>query len=856
MKGRKLLGELDEDIREHLQHEIDENIARGMTLEEARRAALQAFGNVTLVKEDARDVWVWRWLEEVVQDTAFAFRFLRKHWSTTAVTIFSLSVAMSLGVVAFGVANTFLLQPLAGADPDQLVMIYGHSADEEIGHISYPDYRYFREHNAVFTDIAARPTTIGINFDARGVRIVQTSVSDNYFAVLGIKPFLGQFFSSGDDTPRSAIAVLTYAGWVRLGSDPQIIGKKVGAQVIIGVAPREFKGSLYGLDGDVLSPLTESDEKAAWLTQREARQLSLIARLRPGVTKEAAQAEISALAAQLAVAYPKEDKGQTAVLTRATMLPPEAIPTAELFIGILVTLVVLVLLIACANVANLQLALAVGRRQEAAIKLAIGASRLRLIRQLLKESAMICGASAALAFLAVKLLLTRYPRLTMDFPGVGNSSVGHNLRVDGTVIALTVLLVIIAVLATGLAPAIYASSAGLSQVMSGENAVGGARRNTRRNALVIVQVAICTLVLIGLGLCERSLYNLRHSDLGFRTRQFVAVGLYPKTGDVPQTPMKKENAAAREAISRLPGVESVTLARDLPLDGMKIPAQVPDSDKTISVGRGVVDDRYFETLGVPILDGRVFNSTDRENTQEVVVINRKLADEFWPGQTAVGKVVVAGDPRRRSVVIGVVAGKHGDLYGPGIPALYYSLTQHDEPGVNVIARTSGDPRLWVEPIRQTVRSLGLFDGLRPVTFDEWMNLNLMSERVVALCVAVLSGLALLLAVLGLFGAVSCSVSERKKEFGIRAALGAHSRDLMGMVLRQTLMTTGIAVVCGMSLGAVATIALRSQFYGISPLEWTVFLPVSLGMISLSLVVAFVSARRWTKVDPMETVRHA
>jgi putative ABC transport system permease protein len=787
-------------------------------------------------------------------------RLLRKHWKLTAVAIFSLSVAMVLGVVALSITNTFLLLAPAAADADRLVMIYSRSPGEDIAQFSYPDYQYYRENNHVFTDVAANPISIGVTTDfneAHEVKVVERPASDNYFSVLGIHPYLGQFFSSGDDSARKPIAVMTYGCWMRLGADPNIVGKTVAKNTIVGVAPKEYTGSLYGLNGDLLTPLTDPENDSSWLTRRDVRHLSLIARLKPGITKRQAQAEMSALSAQLASAYPKEDKNRVAIVTRATLLPPDAIPAAELILGILVALVVLVLLIACANVANLLLAVAVGRRQEAAIKLALGAPRGRLIREFLKESTIICAASAALGYFIASTLIARYSQMAIDLPGLGAYSLGLNLRVDAAVLALTLVLMLIAIVATGVAPALYASSPNLGQILGGEIVVGGTRRSVRRNVLVIAQVAVCTLVLVGMGLCERSLYNLRHSDPGFSARNLVSAAIYPRQPDTTPAIVKQLNEAVRDAVSRLPGVESVSLSRDALLESDDIEAQVPDSDNKIFVRRAIVDGNYFPTLGIRILAGRVFNSTDRENSQQVVVINRKMAETFWPGQDAVGKVLVAGDPPQKAIVAGVVAdSKSRDVDEPTHPVLYYPLSQHYQPRINVIARTSGDPRLWVEPIHQTMRALGLYDGMRPVTLNEWIDFDLLTKRITAAFATILSGLGLLLATLGLFGAISYSVSERKKEFGIRVALGARRRELLAMVLRQTFFVAGTGVALGIVLGVGATILLRAQFYGIGRIEWSVLLPVSAGMETVSLVVAYLSAQPWITMDPMEAVRHA
>lgn len=410
-------------------------------------------------------------------------RTLRRHWKLAAISAFSLSIAMALGVVALSISNNFLLLPPAAPAPDRLVMLYARSAGTPIDQFSYPDYEYFREHNHVFTDVAAAPNSISIsadiNFGGREVRVITRPVSENYFAVMGIRPYLGHFFSPGDDSSKASLAVMTWTCWNRLGSDTKIVGKVLAGRTIVGVTPKSFTGSFYGADGDLFTTVREVDTDFSWLKQRSRRRLILIARLRPGITRRQSQAEMTALSGQLASAYPNDDKESAAVVTRATLLTPDAIPTAELMTGILLVLALLVLLIACANVANLLLAVAVGRRQEAAIKLALGAPRGRLIREFLKESTILCAVSGVLGYSIAAVVVTRYSDLTIVFPMVGAFSFGLNLKFDSTVLAFTLVLMLIASLATGLAPALYASAPALAQVLSGEIVVGGTRKGVR-----------------------------------------------------------------------------------------------------------------------------------------------------------------------------------------------------------------------------------------------------------------------------------------------------------------------------------------------------------------------------------------
>lgn len=788
-------------------------------------------------------------------------RLLTRYWKLAMVAIFSLSVAMALGIISLSLTNTFFLLPPVAPAPDRLVMIYSHLPGDDFEEFSYPDYKYYREKNTVFTDIAAVPNDINIqsNFDGKQqIKFVGRSVSDSYFSVLGIRPYLGRFFSPGDDDAKSAIAVMTYTCWQRLGADPNVVGKTVANHIIIGVTPKEFTGSFFGLNGDILTPLSVAGSKAASFTKRDARQHYLLARLKPGVTKRQAQAEMSVLAKELASAYPKEDKDVVPVVTRATMLNPGALPYAEIGSSILIVVVLLVLLIACANVANLLLAVAVGRRQEAAIKLALGAPRSRIIREFLKETTAICAISTGFGYWIAAALISRFAEVPIIMPMLGSYSLRIDLRLDATVVAFTAALMLIAILTTGLAPAFYASSPNLAQLLGSEIVVGGTRKNRRRNLLVVAQVAVCTLIMVGLGLCQRSLYNLRHADPGFAARNLVAVWVFPGGDNISEARMKELREKARETVSALPGVESVALTKDLPFglgygDGE---AQLSASGKKIAIVDTVVGADYFSTLRIPVIKGRVFDSHDLESNPDVVVINRTLAETLWPKEDPVGRTVLAGDPQRLARVIGVVGdGKYESLDDAPRPAMYYALSQHDVPAVTLIARTGGDPRLWVAPIRDTLQAAGMIVFFPPVTYKELLDFSMMMERAIGAGVEVLTALALLLAVLGLLASISYSVSERKRELGIRVALGARSWELLQMILWQTVRTTGVGIAIGIVSGGVATILLRSQFYGIGFIEWTVLVAVGACMLVVSLLVASFSAVPWIRIDPLEAVRH-
>jgi predicted permease len=787
-------------------------------------------------------------------------RVFRRHWQLSAIAVFSLSIAMALGVLGLSVSNTMLVLPPAAPQPERLLTIYGHTAENDVAQISYPDYLYYRRNTHVFSDIAAWQDsislTIGTDFGGQVVRVMSRPVSDNYFRVLGIRPYLGRFFEPGDDRRTSHIVVMTYLCWKRLGSDPHIVGRKLGGSTIIGVTPESFTGSFYGVNGDLLTPLAQGYDPA-WFDKRDVRQLFLLARLRPEASRTQAQAEVLGLAAQLAAAYPKQDRGRTALVRRATLLPPNATANAALISGILMGLVLLVLLIAGANVANLLLAIAVGRRHEAAIKLALGAARARLIRDFLKESSGLCIASGALGYAMAAAVIARFRDVSVEFPMYGTYTFGLNLKLDLPVVAFTVALMLLAILATGLPPALYASNPAIAQILGGEIVVGGTRRTARRNILAVTQVAVCTLVLVGLGLCQRNLYNLRHADLGFSARNLVSIQIFPRSENYTEAQAREIYAKLLKSTAALPGVESAALARDLPLmGGGEIPVQLPGSGKKNLIHHTTADSEFFTTFGIPLHKGRLFNSSDRAGSPDVIVINRKMAETLWPKQDALGKAVLAGDPPAQAMVVGVVAdSKYEDIDEPRREFFYYALSQHYSEGINLVARTKSSPAAWSEPLAKVVRDAGMHTPVQPATLQSWMNLSLFVERLSSAVVAALSALGLLLATIGLGGAIAYSVSQRRKELGIRVALGARSGQLLGMILRQVTRIAGVGIAVGLGLGIVTTVLLQSQFYGIGAVEWTVLLPVAAAMLALSLAVAWISARPWIDADPMEAVRH-
>jgi predicted permease len=865
--------ELSEELRFHVEQQTAANIAAGMAREEARRRATLQLGAVEGVKEYCREERTGYWFEALRADVRIGFRVSLKHWRLTSLAVFSLGVAMAVSVVGLSVFNAVLLRPPAAAAPDRLVTIYTRSPTGQFEDVSYPDYEFYRDHNRSFSGVAAYPYSVSkfdMSFGNRDETATINVVSDNYFAVMGIQPAIGRMFGRGDDEKKTPAAVLSYSCWKRWGSDPGIVGKTLTLRThvltIVAVAPKSFPGTVFGFGADVfitLGAAVDVFQQPGLSTDRTARELFLVARLKNNVTRQQARAELETLSGQLAAAYPQADKNRFAVGTNASLMPPDSQSTAALISGVLVAIVLLVLLIACANVANLLLGLANGRRQEILIRVALGATRGRLMRQLLTETVILCAASGIVGFLIASFPLARFSDFNASIPVVGAFEFAANFRADGMVLAMTLGLIAIASLAAGLAPALNSSKPNLAAAMTGETAIGGTRKGIFRSVLVVIQVAVCTLVMVGVGLCLRSLKNLREVDPGFTALNLATVMVDLQESRYNETQGRKFYEDLRHEASQLYGVESVCLAPSLPLGGngwatdqVHIEGAANENQQRVEIAYAVVDGNYFATLGIPLLAGRTFESSDAEKSPEVVVVNHKMAETYWPQGNPVGKRIRIEDGNRAATVVGVVGdGKYTDLDEPTRPYMYYDLVQHYQTGIALIIRTRGNPHQWLDPLSQIVRKLGARSILPPVALDEWMKLTLFVPILTLEVVSGLGILALLLAAVGLYGTIFHSVSERKKEIGIRVALGALPAHLLKLFLRQTAIISGLGVLIGLALGVVATIIFNSQFYGIRSIELWVLIPVGMVMVLISMGIAYAAARPWVDASPMDAVRH-
>jgi predicted permease len=804
----------------------------------------------------------------------FSLRILRKHWKLTSIAIFSMALAMAAATTGFSVFNALLLRPPAVLAPDRLLTIYSSAPTEEFSGFCYDDYTFYRDHNGVFSDLMAFPYSISmvpILYNHRTKAGLINAVSDTYFSVLGVRPLLGRVFARGDDDKPSALAVLSYSYWNWLGADPNIVGKTVSVNnvplTVTGVMPKGFVGTIFSDQPDVWNPLSTdasaNHQGTAWRTDRTVRPLRMVGRLKPGVTREQALANLQTLAQQLASGYPKTNKDRIARVAETRMLPEDSISSARIISAILFAIAGLVLFAACSNVANLLLALASTRRHEILVRAALGATRKQLIRETLVDSTLIAGGGGSLGFFLAFLALRQLLQFKPFIPGLGAIPITIDFRPDMTVMAVTAALVFLVGLATGMVPGLYSSTPNLAGALTGEIVVGGTRKGRLRNSLVTVQVAVCTLVFIGVGLCFRSLNNLRHVNLGFTTRNIAILTADLQTVASSEDQGRKLQARIRETASQTSGVESVSFAGDLPVsqnEGSVERIRAGDSPAfggtAQSVAFVMVDDNYFSTLRMPLLTGRVFTPADAPKTPEVVIVNHFMAERYWPEQDPIGKTVQIENGHRVATVVGVVAdGKYVDIDEPPRPFMYFDLNQHYQSAVYLLARTKGAPRPWLTPVSEALQKAAPGTFFMTLTMDDWLDFSLFVPRVTLFCIVAFGALAFVLATVGLYGAVFYSVSERKKELGIRAALGASPRHLWNMIFRQTSVVTTTGVSLGILGGVIAGILVRSLLYGVHPIEWTVFAAVALAMGLVTALTAYSAARPWLNTDPMESVRH-
>ena len=798
-------------------------------------------------------------MTDALRDARFGLRVLGRNPGFTAVAMLSLALGIGVNTAVFTIADAILLKPLPVARAEGLVSLYHHIAEGGWSSSSWPDYELYRDHNQVFTGMSAYlrvPMVVRTREAAEEVR--GELVSGNYFSVLGVQAVRGRALSERD---TGDVAVLSYAYWQRrFGGDPRVIGRivAIGGRdfTLIGVAPRAFRGVVMDWGGppDLWVPVTCYREAVPALArldlQRDWRVQSFLVfgRLRPGVTLERARANLAVLSAQAA---PLRDQALKRRLPfKAALIPvqqgrfwPAYRGRVTQFLAVLASVAALVLLIACANVANLLVALTSNRRKETLVRLALGVSRGRLLRQLLAESLTLSILSGAIG-LAVAAWTMRF--LT-GFPGAIGAPLVLEIGLDARAFGWAFLISAISALLFGLAPALKADPSAL-----------GTRRISLRNGLIAAQVALSLVVLIGAGLFARTLRNAMDEDVTSNPASLLLARIEPASWGYNEARTKALYQQLLDRVRSLAGVPGAALVSTVPLSGMRSEAEIAVGDSPPArVNVNVISDGYFAVAGLPVLRGREFTGSDREGVPFVAVLNEQAAARLWPGEEPLGKRFRLAGRAGDVEVIGVVRdGRFRRLRDPLQPCVYLPLSQAFRPGINLEVRTAGEPLRYVEAIRSELRSL---DRELPLTgvmsWAKHRHSSLAQERLAAALVSILGALVLALAAMGVSGVVSFVVASRTREIGIRMALGASRAGIARAALMQ-----GIApVLAGLLIGAGAALYvtrfIASLLYGVAPVDGPTFAAASLLLLAVSAVAGYLPARRAAKLDPMQALHH-
>ena len=819
-------------------------------------------------------------MNNILKDLRYAIRMLIKTPGVTLVAVITLALGIGANTAIFSSVSAFTSRPLPVPKPDQLIRPVEIAEDRGTAdNFSYPDFVDYRNQSTVFSGLCAEDMVqVAIDTQEQNDVIWGQIVSGNFFDMLQIKPVMGRAFAPDEDGAPGAhpVVVLGHSLWQRrFASDPNIVGKTLRLNnrqfQVIGVAPESFKGTKFGLSMDFWAPMAmvgELSGSADLLTSRDSHWLTILGRLKPGVDVSQASAEMNAISLRLNQAYMDErsNNTQAKVVTEIDGRWGEAATVIKTGGMLAMAIVALVLLIACANVANLLLARAAARRKEIGIRLALGASRARLIRQLLTESLLLSLIGGGLG-----LLLANWMTDLMQgfIPVLQYNVVEDFFALDSRALMFTLVISVATGIVFGLAPAWNSSNPDVVPVLKGGSGIvekGRTRRVTLRSSLVVAQVALSLVVLVCAGLFIKSFRKAQQMDPGFDTKNAVLMTLNPPLVGYDNDRTRNFYQQITERARSIPGVEAVALTRLMPLgDSSNSNGPVLKEGETLargSAGRdittNVISPDYFKAMQIPLMEGRDFDDRDREKTQRVVIVNQRMAQVLWPNESAVGKrIFIGADSHDPLEVVGVVkTGKYRTLAEDPRMFFYYPLSQR-RPGImTMVMRTNGDPRNFVGALRHEVQQLDRAVPMSAVkTMEQHMTWPLWGPSLAATLALAFGVIALLLSSIGLYSVMAYVVSQRTKEVGIRMALGASRHDVLKMITSQGMRLAIVGAGLGLVLALLLAKVMSSLLIGVSGYDITTFVIVAVVLSVVAFVASYLPARRATKVNPLIALRY-
>lgn len=866
---------LDDELQSSVELLTEENMKKGYSRPQARRQALIELGGVEQVKGKVREIRAGRLLEDLAADVRFAFRTLAKSPGVTAAIIISISLGIAANATVFSIANGLLWGVLPIKDPGRMVMF------SEGKSFPYPDYLdYSKQTTSVFEGgVVAHFDLVPASLGSKGEpeRVWGQAVSGNYFPVLGVNMALGRPILPEEDQVigRGQVVVLSQRLWQRrFGGDARILGSEVVLNglgyTVVGIAPAGFQGGDRGIESDFWVPLSMVDKIIPGLTapgggrtDRGNNWLMLSARLKPGVSRAQALAAVNVIKQRLDDAYRKDEKQHEAVTLQpaSAMIAGSATPAYALT-AVLMLVGGLVLMAACTNVANLLLTRATGRQKEMGVRLAVGASRGRLIRQLLTESLLLAltGAGVGLLLAAEAAHALSSFRLPLPVPIV------FDFNVNARVVLFTIALAIVVTLLFGLGPAMRATRLELAGSLKEGPAVSGRRENSRtRNALVIVQVALSLVLLTAAGLFLRSLQKAVSIDIGFKPDNILVMRVDPQLQNYSVPEIARFLAELHERVSALPGVRSMSFVDLVPLSlannggRFDVDATKDRTAQTVNADFRNVFSEYFTTMGIHFLSGRDFD-TDANRRKSEIIINETMASRLFPGLDPIGRVIHSR--KTAYTVIGVVRNSKSRTVGEtprNLAYLYLDVIPGQNLnffGISMLIKTAGEPRQLVQPVRSQIAALDPNLAVFNVeTMQEQVNDSLLLPRMSAWLLGCFGSVGLTLGAIGLYGVISYSVRRRTHEIGVRMALGARPGAVLAMVLRQGLTLTGIGLLIGLAAAALVGRFSASLLYGVSGTDPLTFLIVPSVLGAVAFAATIIPARRAAMVNPVIALRN-